>query len=146
VIVPVEIIVPPVNPSPAVSEVIPPPGADGAHDAETAKLDVVANEADVATLLVPNNEPVIDGANNLEAVTDPTKLVVPETINPLPVTNNDPVTSNPFGKLIYPVNDDAVAAVVANDDDTALLAQLAVPNVEPLWTPINEPVNEPVLI
>ncbi len=30
VIVPVEIIVPPVNPSPAVSEVIPPPGADGA--------------------------------------------------------------------------------------------------------------------
>jgi hypothetical protein len=26
-----------------------------------------------------------------------------------------------------------------------LLAQLAVPNVEPLWVPINEPVNDPVL-
>jgi hypothetical protein len=25
------------------------------------------------------------------------------------------------------------------------LAQLAVPNVEPLWVPINEPVNDPVL-
>ena len=81
------------------------------------------------------------------------------------MTNNDPVTSNPFGKLIYPVKDDAVAAVVAKDavggikvmdvaaDDvvakdaeTTLLAQLAVPNVDPLWVPINDPVNEPVLI
>ena len=35
---------------------------------------------------------------------------------------------------------------MANDDDTALLAQLAVPNVEPLWIPINDPVKEPVLI
>ena len=26
----------------------------------------------------------------------------------------------------------------------ALMAQLAVPNVDPLWTPINEPVNDPV--
>jgi hypothetical protein len=81
------------------------------------------------------------------------------------VTNNDPVTSNPFGKLIYPVKDDAVAAVVAkdavggvkvievaadavvaNEDDITLLAQLLVPNVDPLWVPINDPVNEPVLI
>ena len=57
------------------------------------------------------------------------------------MTNNDPVTSNPFGKLIYPVKDDAVAAVVANDDDIALLAQLPVPVNEP----INDPVNDPVL-
>ena len=34
--------------------------------------------------------------------------------------------------------------MVANDDDTALVAQLAVPNVEPLWIPINDPVKEPV--
>ena len=57
------------------------------------------------------------------------------------MTNNDPDTSNPFGKLIYPVNDDAVAAVVANDDDIALLAQLLVPVNEPM----NDPVNDPVL-
>ena len=37
-------------------------------------------------------------------------------------------------------------AVVANELDIALLAQLAVPNVEPLWVPINDPVKEPVLI
>ena len=65
------------------------------------------------------------------------------------MTNNDPVTSNPFGKLIYPVKDDAVAAVVAKDAvagikvmdvaaddvvakdaDITLLAQLLVPNNE----------------
>ena len=28
----------------------------------------------------------------------------------------------------------------------AEMAQLAVPNVEPLWVPINDPVNDPVLI
>lgn len=62
------------------------------------------------------------------------------------MTNNDPVTSNPFGKLIYPVKDDAVAAVVANDEEITLLAQLLVPNNDPVNIPINEPVNEPVLI
>jgi N-acetylglucosamine kinase-like BadF-type ATPase len=36
-------------------------------------------------------------------------------------------------------------AVVAKDELIALAAQLLVPNVEPLWVPINEPVNEPVL-
>jgi hypothetical protein len=39
----------------------------------------------------------------------------------------------------------AAEAVVAKDELIALLAQLAVPNVEPLCVPINEPVNEPVL-
>jgi len=97
----------------------------------------------LAQLDVPNKLPVIDGANNRDAVTSPTKFVVPDTINPLPVTNNDPVTSNPFGKLIYPVKDDAVAAVVAND---AEVATEEVPNTEPVNTPMNEPVNDPVLI
>jgi hypothetical protein len=41
--------------------------------------------------------------------------------------------------------DVATEAVVANDEEIALLAQLAVPNVDPLWVPINEPVKEPVL-
>jgi hypothetical protein len=38
----------------------------------------------------------------------------------------------------------AKLAVVAKDAEVALLAQLAVPNVEPLWTPRNDPVKEPV--
>jgi hypothetical protein len=42
------------------------------------------------------------------------------------------------------VMDVAADAVVAKDAEVALLAQLAVPNVEPLRTPINEPVKEPV--
>jgi hypothetical protein len=44
------------------------------------------------------------------------------------------------------VIDVAADAVVANELDIALLAQLLVPNNDPLWMPINEPVNEPVLI
>ena len=40
------------------------------------------------------------------------------------------------------VIDVAAEAVVANDDDIALFAQLEVPNN----APVNEPVNEPVLI
>jgi hypothetical protein len=35
--------------------------------------------------------------------------------------------------------------VSAYDELIALLAQLAVPKVEPLCVPMNEPVNEPVL-
>jgi hypothetical protein len=42
------------------------------------------------------------------------------------------------------VMDVAADAVVAKDAETTLLAQLAVPNVEPLRTPRNEPVKEPV--
>jgi hypothetical protein len=41
--------------------------------------------------------------------------------------------------------DVAADAVIANDDEIALFAQLAVPKVEPLWIPMNDPVNEPVL-
>lgn len=39
--------------------------------------------------------------------------------------------------------DDVIANddVIARDDETA---KLAVPNVEPLWTPRNDPVKEPV--
>jgi hypothetical protein len=40
----------------------------------------------------------------------------------------------------------AKEAVVAKDADVALLAQLAVPNNEPVSVPVNDPVNEPVLI
>ena len=44
------------------------------------------------------------------------------------------------------VIDVAADAVVAKELDTELVAQLAVPNVDPLWVPINDPVNDPVLI
>lgn len=44
------------------------------------------------------------------------------------------------------VMDVAADDVVAKDAETTLLAQLAVPNVDPLWVPINDPVKEPVLI
>jgi hypothetical protein len=50
--VPVVVITPPLNPSLTVIDVTP-ELAGGAHDAEVAKL------AEVATLLVPNNDPVI---------------------------------------------------------------------------------------
>jgi hypothetical protein len=44
------------------------------------------------------------------------------------------------------VIDVAADAVVAKEEETALLAQLLVPNNDPLWIPINDPVNDPVLI
>lgn len=47
VIVPVDVIVSPVKPSPAVSEVIPPPTL-GAQLADVAKLDEIATEDVVA--------------------------------------------------------------------------------------------------
>jgi hypothetical protein len=40
----------------------------------------------------------------------------------------------------------ATEAVVANELETALVAQLLVPNNDPLTIPINDPVKEPVLI
>jgi hypothetical protein len=39
----------------------------------------------------------------------------------------------------------AAEAVVAKDELIALLAQLLVPKVDPLWVPINDPVKLPVL-
>jgi hypothetical protein len=86
-----------------------------------AELDTVpagspvgsTNDAVVALLAVPNNDPVMVLA------------VI------LPVTTNDPVISNPLGKDRYPVNDDAVSAVVATE---------AVPCNEPVTLPDNEPV------
>ena len=63
----------------------------------------------------------------------------------LVVTASDPViTAFPVkGKVALPPG--AQLALVAKEAETTLLAQLAVPNVEPLCGPINEPVNEPVL-
>jgi hypothetical protein len=77
VMVPVLVMVPPDNPSPAVIDVTPPPGALGAQLAEIANEDVVANEAVVATdeetafcaqLLVPRNP---------DAVTAPDAEIAP---------------------------------------------------------------------
>jgi hypothetical protein len=48
--------------------------------------------------------------------------------------------------LTAKVIDVAADAVVANELEIALLAQLLVPNNDPLWIPTNEPVKEPVLI
>ncbi len=65
---------------------------------------VGAYEALVATLLVPNNDPVIPVVTESEPDT---------TVDP--VTYREPVISNPLGNVRYPVNDDAVSAVVAID-------------------------------
>ena len=55
---------------------------------------------------------------------------------------NDPV-NDPV--LTLNVIEVAAEAVVAKDELIALLAQLAVPKVEPLCVPMKDPVNEPVL-
>lgn len=120
----------------------------GVNVMEVAADAVVANELLIelfAQLLVPNIDPVI----------------------PLPETNNDPViTADPLKG--NPVPDPALSAyedviekdavvgtnvilvavddVIANELLIALLAQLAVPNVDPLCVPMNEPVNDAVLI
>jgi hypothetical protein len=52
VIVPVDVIRPPVNPSPAVIEVTPPPTPPGAHDADTANEAVVANDAELGIKVI----------------------------------------------------------------------------------------------
>lgn len=68
-------------------------------------------------------------------------LPLNDPVNPV-VATIDPVTISPFVKSIDPVKYDAVAAVVANDEEIAFVAQLLVPtNV-----PVNDPLNEPVLI
>jgi hypothetical protein len=58
--VPVVVITPPLNPSPAVIDVTPEPAEDGAHEAETAKLEEVAFDAVPNKLPVncPTNDPV----------------------------------------------------------------------------------------
>ena len=111
-------------------------------ETDWAYEDVSAKDADtafVAQLLVPNNDPVM-----------------------LPDTFNDPVTSNPSGKLTNPAtdsaNDDVTAyeeetgvnvmlvaadAVVAKDDDIAFVAQLLVPNNDPVMLP--DTLSEPVI-
>lgn len=96
VIVPVLVIVPPVNPSPATIDVtVPaPPGAQ---------------LADTAQLLVPYNDPVIPCVTFSDPVT---KMD--------PVTVNDPVMSSPSGNVTPPDTYDAVSAVVANDADSTL--------------------------
>ena len=61
--------------------------ADGAHDAETAKLAVVANDALItllAQLLVPNSEPVIPR----DTFNDPVSCVLPDTISPFRAINS----------------------------------------------------------
>ncbi len=69
---------------------------------------VGAKDADVATLEVPNNDPV----NPLVAIADP--VIISD-----PVTINDPDTSNPFENNAYPAKYDAVAANGVNEAVTA---------------------------
>lgn len=77
-IVPADVMVPPFNPSPAVTDVtVPaPPGAQ---------------LADIAQLLVPNNDPV----NPWVTCSEPVTLTDPVTVN-------DPVMSSPSGKVTPP--------------------------------------------
>ena len=94
-----------------------PPTAFNAKDA------VVANDALVAKLAVPNNEPVIE----------PETFILPVTVNPLPeisklpVITAEPENGNPDPAPAFKAKD----AVVAND---------AVPNNEPVKDPLNDPV------
>lgn len=84
----------------------------------SAALAVVAYEEDIASLAqleVPNRLPV----NPLVDCMDPVVMIDPVTVN-------DPVTSNPFSNNAYPSK---------NEADTALLAQLLVPNNDPVIPP-----------
>jgi hypothetical protein len=115
---------------------------------------IILNDPEKLDDPLTNSDPVITALplyGNVVAVTP---------VNPVPSPLNDPVKEPVNGAVsevncveldTTPAGNVAVAfaaydAVVANELDTALLAQLAVPNVEPLRVPINDPVNEPVLI
>jgi hypothetical protein len=71
----------------------------------------------------------------------PVEIIVPPD-NPLPATIDVTVPPALGAQLALTAND----AVVAKEDEIVLMAQLAVPKVDPLCVPINEPVKEPVLI
>ena len=108
----------------------------------------MANELEItllAQLAVPNSEPVMllvvktlpVAVSNTNIVfgpglePNPTKLTLDDVIvdADTEVATSEPVMINPLGKLTLPEKYDDV---VANDAEMALLAQLAVPNVEPL--------------
>ena len=69
-------------------------------------------------------------------------------VDPLWVPMKEPVNDPVLTANVIDVAADAVVEnedVSAYEDEIALLAQLAVPKVDPLCVPMNDPVNEPVL-
>ena len=78
----------------------------------------------LAELTSPVTDPVNDPVIPLVTFNDPDITELP-TIVCEPVTYNDPVTSNPFGNATNPLKNDAVPAVVANEDDVAVAAVVA---------------------
>jgi hypothetical protein len=116
---------------------------------------VVAKDAEVtllAQLAVPNVDPLRTPRN------DPVKEPVKGRVSELNCSELETVPAGTVAEAFSAklavvakeavdgvnVMDVAADAVVAKDAETTLLAQLAVPNVEPLRTPRNEPVKEPV--
>ena len=115
---------------------------------------MVAKDAEVALfaqLAVPNVEPLRTPRN------DPVKEPVKGRVNELNCSELETVPAAAdaaFSAKLAVVAKEAVDgvnvmdvaadAVVAKDAEVTLLAQLAVPNVEPLRTPRNDPVKEPV--
>jgi hypothetical protein len=98
------------------------PAPPGAHDADIANDEVVANDADVAQLLVPINVPV----------NEPVKLPVNGAVSDVNCVELDTI---PFGNPVGNTYEDVMATL-------ALFAQLLVP----INCPVNDPVNDPVLI
>jgi hypothetical protein len=86
------------------------------------------------------NEPVLT-LNVIEVAADAVRAYDAELT--VPFTNDAVLAKEAVAGT--KVMDVAALAVVVNDELIALLAQLAVPNVEPLCVPINDPVNDPVL-
>ena len=94
-------------------------------------------DADVAQLLVPVKVPTNDPLN------EPVLICVELLTNPAGMPVRSPHAVDPIACVGAHEADTAKDAVVANEDEIALLA---VPNNDPLWMPINDPVKLPVLI
>ena len=138
---------------------VEPTACVGAHEADTAK------DAVVATLAVPNTEPLSIPVN--DPLNEPVLICVELLTNPAGIPVSDDQSVEPIAcvgaheadtaKDAVVENEDVSAyddeltvpftneAVVAKDDEITLFAQLEVPKVEPLCVPMNDPVNEPVL-
>jgi hypothetical protein len=101
----------------------------GTNVIDVAALDVVANE-DVRALLAQLAVPKVDPlwVPMKDPVNDPVLTAKVIDVAADDVAENDEVRAYD-AELTVPFTNEAV---IANDDEIALLAQLAVPNVEPL--------------
>jgi len=99
---------------------------------EVAALDVAAKEDD-------------SGVNVIDVAAD--AVVAKEAVGGVNVMDvaAEAVVANDADSIVPPILPAATyEAVTAYEDESALIAQLAVPKVEPLCVPMNDPVNDPV--